>query len=57
MAISLDHVSIRGADLAACRRFCVELLGLTIRPRDPSAGQGSGTVVELNDPADEARAG
>ncbi len=33
MSLRLDHVSIRSADLAACRHFYVELLGLTVGPR------------------------
>ena len=35
MAISLNHVSIRSADLAACERFYAGLLGLQVGPRPP----------------------
>ena len=33
MGLSLNHVSIRTADLEACRRFYVEVLGLRVGPR------------------------
>lgn len=33
MGLSLNHYSIRTADLDACRRFYVELLGLEVGPR------------------------
>jgi len=33
MSLSLNHVSIRSADLEACRRFYVDLLGLAVGPR------------------------
>jgi len=33
MTLSLNHVSIRSADLEACRRFYVDGLGLTVGPR------------------------
>ena len=35
MAIGLSHVSIRTADLDACRRFYVEVIGLVEGPRPP----------------------
>lgn len=33
MGLSLNHVSIRTADLEACRRFYVDVLGLHVGPR------------------------
>ena len=33
MTISLNHISIRSGDLAACERFYVGLLGLQVGPR------------------------
>ena len=33
MSLSLNHVSIRTADLEACRRFYVDALGLVVGPR------------------------
>ena len=33
MALSLNHYSIRTADLDACRRFYVDVLGLEVGPR------------------------
>ena len=33
MGLTLNHVSIRTADLEACRRFYVEVLGLRVGPR------------------------
>lgn len=33
MAFTLNHFSIRSADLAACERFYVGVLGLTVGPR------------------------
>ena len=33
MGLSLNHVSIRTSDLEACRRFYVDVLGLTAGPR------------------------
>ncbi|MBC7940695.1 MAG: VOC family protein [Chitinophagaceae bacterium] len=35
MAISLNHFSIRSADLPACERFYCGLLGLAVGPRPP----------------------
>ena len=35
MGLSLNHYSIRTADLAACERFYCGLLGLTVGPRPP----------------------
>jgi catechol 2,3-dioxygenase-like lactoylglutathione lyase family enzyme len=35
MALSLNHYSIRTADLAACERFYCGLLGLQVGPRPP----------------------
>ena len=35
MAISLNHFSIRSADLPACERFYAGLLGLQVGPRPP----------------------
>ena len=35
MALSLNHYSIRSADLQACERFYCELLGLHVGPRPP----------------------
>ncbi len=35
MALSLNHYSIRTADLAACERFYCGLLGLAVGPRPP----------------------
>ena len=35
MTLSLNHVSIRSADLAACERFYCGLLGLAVGPRPP----------------------
>jgi catechol 2,3-dioxygenase-like lactoylglutathione lyase family enzyme len=35
MALSLNHFSIRSADLAACERFYCGLLGLQVGPRPP----------------------
>jgi catechol 2,3-dioxygenase-like lactoylglutathione lyase family enzyme len=33
MSLSLNHYSIRSADLEACRRFYVDALGLVVGPR------------------------
>ena len=33
MALTLNHYSIRSADLDACRRFYTEVLGLAVGPR------------------------
>ena len=35
MALSLNHYSIRTADLAACERFYCAVLGLQVGPRPP----------------------
>lgn len=65
MAIGLSHVSIRTADLDACRRFYVDLVGLAEGPRPPfpfpglwlyagSTEDWSGAVIHVigTDPAD-----
>ena len=33
MALTLNHFSIRSSDLAACERFYVGVLGMTVGPR------------------------
>ena len=35
MALTLNHFSIRTMDLEACRKFYVDVLGLTVGPRPP----------------------
>lgn len=35
MALMLNHFSIRTMDLEACRKFYVDVLGLTVGPRPP----------------------
>lgn len=35
MALVLNHFSIRTTDLEACRKFYVEVLGLSVGPRPP----------------------
>ncbi|MBK4733337.1 VOC family protein [Noviherbaspirillum pedocola] len=35
MALTLSHYSIRTANLAACRAFYVDVLGLSVGPRPP----------------------
>ena len=40
MALTLNHYSIRSADLDACRRFYTEVLGLQVGPRPEFAFPG-----------------
>lgn len=40
----LHHVAIQCADLAACERFYVEVLGLPVRRRWPAEGGGDRSV-------------
>ena len=58
MTIALSHVSIRTADLDACRRFYVDVIGLAEGPRPPfpfpglwlyagSTADWSGAVVHV----------
>ena len=35
MALSLNHISIRATDLAACQRFYCDVLGMKVGPRPP----------------------